>query len=120
MLTVSADVENSGQPAVLDFYFGAVLPDGDTVVFFTNFSFASEVGSLRNPATWRPIVAGVDLTTPFTFSQPTFFSYSWTGGEPRGKYLLFVAAVKSGALVDNPIDAGDIVAMSRAAVSFDP
>jgi hypothetical protein len=89
-------------------------------VFFTNFSFASGVGSLANPATLRPIVAGVDLTTPFTFSQPTFFSLSWTGGEPRGEYVLFVAAVKRGALVNNSIDAGDIVALSTAAVSFTP
>jgi len=119
-LTVSVGVENPGLPAVVDFYFGVVLPDGDTLVFFTNLEFASGVGSLAKPATLQPIVAGIDLTTPFTYSQPTFFGYSWTGGEPPGGYVLFVAAVKSGALADNSIDAGDIVAVSTAAVSFAP
>jgi len=119
-LTVSVGVENPGLPAVVDFYFDVVLPDGDTLVFFTNLEFASGVGSLAKPATLQPIVAGIDLTTPFTYSQPTFFGYSWTGGEPPGGYVLFVAAVKSGALADNSIDAGDIVAVSTAAVSFAP
>jgi hypothetical protein len=117
LLTVSVSVENLGRRAVVDFYFGAVLPDGDTVVFFTDLAFASGVGSLANPATLRPIVAGVDLTTPFTFNQPAFFTHTWTGGEPRGEYLLFIWAVKSG---DNSIDRGDIVVLSTAAMEFAP
>ena len=121
LLTVSLGVENPGLPgAVVDFYFGAVLPDGDTVVFFTNPAFTSGVGSLAKPLTLQPIVAAVNLTTPFTFSEPAFFSYLWTGGEPPGGYLLFVAAVKPRALLDNRIDAGDIVAVSTAAVTFAP
>jgi hypothetical protein len=77
-LGVSVSIQNPGLPAVVDFYFGVVLPDGDTVVFFTDpFSFASGVGSRANPATLRPIVAGLDLTTPFTFSQPSFLSLSY-------------------------------------------
>jgi hypothetical protein len=124
-LEVSVSIQNPGLPTVVDFYFGYLLPvpcgePGDTVVFFTDpLSFASGVGSVANPATLRPIVAGVDLTTPFTFSRPTFFSYSWTGQE-CGWHLWFLAAVKSGALVDNSIDAGDILALSTARVWFDP
>lgn len=120
VLTVSVGVENEGLAAVVDFYFGALLPDGDTVVFFTDLAFHSGVGSLAKPATLRPIVAGVDLTTPFTFSQPTFFTYTWTGGELPGPYLIFVAAVKAGTLADNSIDASDIIAVSTGAVSFAP
>jgi len=120
-LEVSLNIQNPGLPAVVDFYFGAVLLDGDTAVFFTDpFSFASEVGSLANPATLRPIVAGVDLTRPFTFSQPTFFSQTMPGGGPCCWYYLFVSAVKSGALVDNVIEASDILGLSTAAVFFDP
>src|SRR5262245_38643629 len=87
-LEVSLNMQNPGLPAVVDFYFGAVLVDlgGDTAVFFTDpFSFAHGVGSLANPATLRPIVAGVDLTRPFTLSQPTFFSQSWES-MPGGSY----------------------------------
>ena len=118
MLTVSVGVGNPGFPAVVDFYFGALLPDGHTVVFFNDLEFHSAVGDLAKPADLRPIVAGVDLATPFTFSQPTFFEYTWTGGEPSGRYLLFVAAVHPGTFADNSIDAGDIVAVSTAAVLF--
>jgi hypothetical protein len=120
-LTVSVGVENpSLSDVVVDFYFGVVMPDGNTVVFFTDLAFASEVGSLADPATLRPIVGGVDLTNPLSFSQPSFFTYLWTGGEPPGGYVLFVAAVKPGAFGDHSIDPGDIVALSTVAVSFAP
>jgi hypothetical protein len=120
LLTVSVGVDNLGQDASVDFYFGAVLPDGDTVVFFTDLAFDSGMGSLKNPATLRPIVAGVNLKTAFTFSQPTFFTRHWTGGEPPGGYLLFIAALKPKALSDNRIDPGDIVAVNTVAVLFVP
>ena len=123
-LEVSLNMQNPGLPAVVDFYFGFVQVDGDTAVFFTDpFSFAHGVGSLANPATLRPIVAGVDLTRPFTFSQPTFFSQSWQsmpGGDFCCEYLLFISAVKSGALVDNVMEASDVLGLSTAAVFFDP
>ncbi len=117
-LVASVTVDDPGLSTTVDFYFGALLPDGDTVVFFTNLAFARGVGSLAKPATLRPIVAGVDLTAPFTFIQPAFFTYTWTGGEAPGTYVLFVAAVRSGALADNSIDPGDIVALSTATVTF--
>ena len=87
---------------------------------FTDLEFHSTLGSLAHPDAWRPIVAGVRLDTPFTFSQPTFFMYRWTGSEPPGAYRLFIAAVKSGALGDNSIDRGDIVVLSTAAMEFAP
>jgi hypothetical protein len=62
----------------------------------------------------------VDLRTPFAFRLPSFFTYTWTGGEPPGTYTLFVAAVKIGALADDSIDPGDIVALSTAPVAFAP
>jgi len=116
-LGVSVSIQNPGLPAVVDFYFGVVLPDGDTVVFFTDpFSFASGVGSRTNPATLRPIVSGVDLTTPFTFGQPTFFSLSYPGNGPYGLHYLFISAVKSGALVDNVYEASDVLGSASFAV----
>ncbi len=119
-VVVSVAVDNPGLATTVDFYFGALLPDGDTVVFFTDLSFNSATGRLSAPATLRPILAGVDLTAPFTFSQPSFFTYRWTGGESAGSYVLFLAAVKPGALVDNSVDAGDLVALATAVVTFTP
>ncbi|MFQ5519916.1 MAG: hypothetical protein ACE5FK_00830 [Candidatus Methylomirabilia bacterium] len=57
---------------------------------------------------------------PFVFNDPAFFTFTWTGTEPPGSYVLFLAAVVPGALADNSIDAGDIVAVSAATVTFTP
>jgi hypothetical protein len=119
-MVVSVAVENPGLVATVDVYFGALLPDGDTVVFFTNLEFARGVGSLSSPKTWQPIVARVDLNTPFPFNQPMFFTHTWAESEPPGPYILFMAAVKAGALEDNSIDAGDIIALGAAPVAFAP
>lgn len=119
-LVISAGVTNPGLAGTVDFYFGALLPDGDTVVFFTDLAFNSGTGNLSSPATLRPIVVGVNLAAPFTFNQPSFFTYRWTGTEPPGNYTLFLAAVRQGALADNRVDPGDIVALSTAAVTFAP
>ncbi|MFQ5932554.1 MAG: hypothetical protein ACE5MM_09110, partial [Nitrospiraceae bacterium] len=127
-LVVSVGVDNPGivtlpalrQVSAVDFFFGALLPDGDTVVFFTDLAFNTGVGSLASPTTLQPIAAGVDLTTPFVLNQPVFFTFTWAGTEPPGGYVLFLAAVVPGALADNAIDAGDIVAVSTAVVGFTP
>ncbi len=119
-VVLSVGVDNPGLAATVDFYFGAVLPDGDTVVFFTDLAFNSGVGSLASPTTLRPIVAGVDLAAPFVFSNPSFFTYPWVGMEPAGSYVLFLAAVAPGALADNRVDPGDIVALAMATVTFTP
>ncbi len=115
---ISVGVDNPGLVATMDFYFGALLPDGDTIVFFTDLAFNSGVGRLSNPATLRPIVAGVNLTAPFTFHEAAFFTYPWKGTEPPGSYVLFLAAVRPGALVDNVISPGDIVVLATSVVTF--
>ncbi len=119
-VVISVGVENPGLAQTVDFYFGALLPDGDTVVFFTNLAFNSGVGRLSAPATLRPIVAGVNLTAPFAFSNPSFFTYRWVGTEPAGSYALFLAAVRPGALADNRVDPGDIVVLATSVITFTP
>ncbi len=117
---VSIDVSNPGLPSTVDFYFGVLLPDADTIIFFRDLAFSSGTASLANPATLQPIVPGVNLAAPFTFNQPTFFTYRWTGTEPGGVYTLFLAAVLPGALADNQVDQGDIVALGVGGLSFLP
>ncbi len=119
-LVSSVTLTNPGLAAAIDFYFGAVLPDGDTIVFYTDLAFNSATGSLSRPSTLRPIVPGLDLTAPFTYSNPAFFSYPWTGTEPAGTYTLFVAAVIPKGLIDNSLDAGDLIGLATAVVTFGP
>ncbi len=119
-LIVTVGVDNPGIAATVDFYFGALLPDGDTAVFFTDLNFNSGSGRLSAPASLRPIVAGVNLATPFVFNESRFFTRRWQTGDPPGNYVVFLAAVVPGALADNSIDPGDVVALATAVVTFSP
>ncbi len=69
MLTVSVGVGNPGFPAVVDFYFGALLPDGHTVVFFNDLEFHSAVGDLAKPADLRP-ARPLHSVSPHSSSTP--------------------------------------------------
>lgn len=102
---LSLTVENTGIPLTVDFYFGALLPDGDTIVSFTESGFM--FGSLSNPATLRPLKTGADLSSPFT--EPRRLTYTWAGTEPPGNYIAFFTVVEAGVLPDNVINAGLLV-----------
>lgn len=120
-LTASLAVNNPGlDSVVVDFYFGAVLPDGDTVAFFTNLDFNFAIGTVSNLSTLSPIVAGVDLSSPFVVDDPSFFSFVWTGAEPAGSYTMFLAAVLPGGFADGTADPGDIIALGTAGFTFTP
>lgn len=119
-LVASVRVENPGFAPKVDFYFGAILPDGDTVVFFEDFGFSMGVGSLSNPRTLRPIAAAIDLSLAFLFDDPAFFTYVWQGGEPPGPYQLFLAVALPGAFADNSVDAGDLVGLAVVPLVFTP
>ena len=82
----------------------------NTIVFFKDNALNIGIGSLSHPATVLPIAAGVNLATPFTASLSPFFAYGWTGPEPPGTYVFFVAA----------LNGGNLVAFSTAAVTFSP
>jgi hypothetical protein len=93
-LRVAVSVNNAtGLPATANFLVGALLPDGDTLVFITDSGFA--FGRLSDPTTYRPIAAGVSLAAPLVLTVPDFLVYTWTGGEPHGSYLFFLVAVDS-------------------------
>lgn len=125
-LRVSVEVINPGASltaplvSAVDYYMGALLPDGDTILFFTDLTFQSDLGSLSDVSTLRPILSGVDLTAPFAENLTNFFSYQWTAAEPPGKYTVFLAAVLPGGFVDGSIDFGDIQALAKADFTFNP
>jgi cytochrome c peroxidase len=113
-LTMTANVTSAGLPSAVDFYFGAVLPDGETVLEFTDPQLGRQIGSLLDMASLRPFVAAVSLTGPFSVSDARLVSYTWSGGEPVGRYVLFLAVARSG----EPLP-GSLIALSTTAVTFE-
>src|SRR5262249_40473794 len=90
-LHVAVSVNNPGQPATVNFLVGALLPDGDTLVFITDSGIA--FGRLSDPTTYQRIAAGLSLAAPLVLTVADFLVYTWTGGEPPGGYLFFLAAL---------------------------
>jgi streptogramin lyase len=120
-IVISASVTNPGIPAtVVDFYLGVVLPDGNTVIFFTDGGAGVGIGSLDDLHALGKEAATVALGTPFTTSLPTFASHTWTGTEPPGTYLVFFAAVTVGALADGDVDPGELRALQAVIFTFTP
>ncbi len=119
-LVISVGVNNPGIPAVADVYCGLLLPDGETIVFFTDTRGGAVFGRVSSPATFRAIAAGMTLTSPLSVTAPDLFEHTWNGSEPRGRYTFFVAAFAAGSLADGAVDPGDLLALGVAPFDFEP
>lgn len=108
---------NPGLPAEADLYVGALLPDGVTIVCWMT-SGGAMVGSAADVGSLRPYAARVALPAPFSMDRPNFFSYQWTGTEPRGRYVFFVFAARAGALADGVITADEILTLATTPFTF--
>jgi hypothetical protein len=116
-LVASVGAVNPGMAEVVDFYLGLVLPGGQTILFFTEGGGVSPVPAADVPG-YVPVARAVTLGAPFAVPLGVLFAHTWTGGEPRGTYLLFLVAVRAGALADGAIDPGDVLAASVASFAF--
>jgi hypothetical protein len=110
-IRIAVSVNNpTGRPGTANFLVGALLPDHETIVFMTSSGFV--FGRLSDPTSYRPIAAGVLLTTPLVVTVPDFLVYTWTGGEPPGSYLFFLAAVDAAT--------GSVLGLSTATAVLGP
>jgi hypothetical protein len=119
-LAVTLGVDNTGPAVQVDLLFGAILPDGDTVVFFESPALVPGTGRLSQLASLRPMFPGLGLGAGTTTVIPNFFRYAWQGSEPLGTYRVFFAATRPGALSDGRLDGGDLVALETLTVSMQP
>jgi hypothetical protein len=119
-VVIATSMNNPGIAATVDLFFGVLLPDQHTILYFKDLAFNFGAADLSELAGLEPILADLDLSTPFAFAVVSFFSYQWGGGEPAGDYSFFLMAAVSGAFADNSIDPGDVVALSTATLSFSP
>jgi murein DD-endopeptidase MepM/ murein hydrolase activator NlpD len=104
---------DSVAPDAADFFLGLLFPDGNTIAFFTSPDIRVETiafGALADLGSFRPIGAGVPLSTPFSATVPNLFSYRITGSEQLGEYAFFFLAARAGALVTGAITRDDIAA----------
>ena len=117
-LTVSLIRNNSGFPVIADFYAGVILPGLSTVFSFTSPGMVQ--GSFSDFSTFVPFDPGIDLSIPFSISEPDFFDYTWVGNEPIGTYTLYLAAAVPGAFADGTNDPGDIYFLETTTFTFGP
>jgi hypothetical protein len=92
-LNVPLGLANPGRPEAADVYLGLFRPDS-SIQFITNTAIV--LGNVTDLSSFRPVVVGVPLATPFAVTVPNFFSYTWLGSEPRGGYVFFLL-VRGGA-----------------------
>jgi hypothetical protein len=109
LLTVGLSAQNPGLNPAADLYVGVVLPDGRTALFFAAPGTLGGAASLAAPATFRPMQP---LPPGTSLSLPTFFQFTLPPvGVAPGTYQVFAALIRQGALADNRIDPGDLLAL---------
>jgi hypothetical protein len=107
-----------GQTGAADVYLGVLLPDGDTLLYFTDLTPSFAFGNFANLAAVSPMIPSQDLGT-LNLSRSSFFPYTWSGGEPPGTYTIFFVMTSPGALSDGS-PAGDVLAASVTSFTFNP
>jgi uncharacterized repeat protein (TIGR01451 family) len=116
-VTTSFLLSNPGLPAEADLYVGALLPDGVTIVCWTA-SGSVVVGGVADLRSLQPYATGMALPVAFSMNRPDFFSYRWTGTEPRGRYVFFVFVAAAGALADGVVTGDEILSLATAPFTF--
>lgn len=107
--------------APVDFYAGALLPDGVTLVFVTSLSpLTLAVGNLSDPRTFQPLLANVSVPEGFEQVFDNVVSHTFSGGEPQGGYIAFDTLTRPGAFSDGSNDSGDILAIDLQPFSLGP
>lgn len=119
-LVLDAGISTPGMSAVVDIYLIVVLPDGNNVLMFTDLEGNYSFGNLSDIAGMVPMVASVNLASPYNNNLADFFTYNWAGQEPAGSYVAYLVVTNAGALADGNIDPGDIFQITDSNFSFNP
>jgi hypothetical protein len=108
-LRVAVSLTSPGVPAVADVFVVLQLP-GSSQVVSLGLGTAPVFGTLAALQSLVPAARGVNLAGAFSVGVDPFFQYAFTGGEPLGQYVLHMAVVRTGALADGQIGAGEMLA----------
>lgn len=118
-LEATVGVTYTGAPQAVDLLFGAILPDGDSVVAF-GLGMASASARVSRLSTIPVFYGGLTLAAGVHAMVPDLLRYTFNGSEPLGTYRLFFAATTPGAFKDDRIDPGDVVAVQFADIVVRP
>ena len=117
-LTIGVTRQNPGLAGTLvDFYAGALLPDGHTLLLFTPSGVV--VGSTSSLAAVHPLESAVNLSIPGTVSSQLLSVQFVDFMPPPGTYLFFYLALTINALADGILEPNEIVAVATTSVRFD-
>jgi hypothetical protein len=117
ILRVSLTLRNGETPVDADEYAGILHPDG-TVTFLTSLTPpAGSTASLAADArTFPPLVPALALAAGTNTTLADFFTFTLTGAEAPGTYVLFAALARPGRLSDGRLDPGDLLSLAQATV----
>ena len=101
-----------------DFYFGALLPDGQTALFLSNEGWSQ--ARLDNARAFRPLASNAVLSQGLDLTFDPFFTYTFQGAEASGVYTIFAVFTPQDAFDDDRIDAGDLLALELKSLRFSP
>lgn len=118
-LEATVGVTYTGAPQAVDLLFGAILPDGDSVVAFGP-GMASASARVSRLSTIPVFYRSLTLAAGVHAMVPDLLRYTFNGSEPLGTYRLFFAATTPGAFKDDRIDPGDVVAVQFADIVVRP
>ena len=131
-LEVDVSVSNPGPAAVVDVFFGALLPPtaglplgcprGDPVVFFVNNRTATVPTCLTAPPqTFPPLFQKLALPANLPLTTLTdFLSVVWPRGATGGTYTVFVALTPPGAFAEGRLVPSALSAFATATLDFEP
>jgi hypothetical protein len=114
-LRVSLSTRTGEMPVVADEYLGIVHPDGTTVTFLTSLTLpAGSTASLAADArTFPPLVPALALAAGTNTTLADFFTFTLTGAEAPGTYVLFAALARPGHFADGRVNPGDLLALAQ-------
>jgi hypothetical protein len=116
-MMASVVLDSQAQAGAADFFTGLLHPDGRTIEFLTSEGSVA-IGNIANPSSFRPAAVGIPLGSPISVSVPDVIVQPWTGAEPRGTYVFFVLAVRSGTFADGILGCNDTLGLGTTAFSF--
>jgi hypothetical protein len=117
-LRVALRVQQPGPTFTGDFYFGAILPDGQTALFMSNEGWIQ--ARLDDPHAFSPLAKHAVLSQGLDLTFDPFFAYTFQGGEVSGIYSVFAALTPPDAFSDGRVDVGDLLALEVKPFRFSP